>query len=65
VAVTHDAEGQLEQLVSRYHSVVSPLRQVLRELHEDLQQVTDGTVADYIPSWPGPTLSGSVSAWSL
>jgi len=49
VAVTHDAEGQLEQLVSRYHSVVSPLRQVLRELHEDLQQVTDGTVADYIP----------------
>ena len=49
VVATNDVDAQLDRLISRFQSVASPLRQLLRELHTTYQSVTDGCIARYIP----------------
>ena len=49
VVATNDVDAQLDRLISRFQSVASPLRQLLRELHTTFQSVTDGCIANYIP----------------
>ena len=70
MAIGNDVDAHLDGLISRFQSIASPLRQVLREVHAAWQPVTDGVVADYIPelaraeaSWFGlsvVTLDGQV-----
>jgi glutaminase len=42
-------ESDLDALIGKMKSAASPLRGVLRDLHEKYQPLTDGKVADYIP----------------
>lgn len=41
--------NEIDLLLGRMKSVVSPLREILRDLHRRLQPNTEGKVADYIP----------------
>ncbi len=41
--------NEVDLLIGRMKAVVSPLRDILRELHARLQSIDDGKVADYIP----------------
>jgi len=44
-----EEDDPLKELVTRMKSATSPLRGLLRELHEQLSLVNDGAVANYIP----------------
>jgi glutaminase len=42
-------ENELDLLLGRMKAAASPLRDILRQLHADIQSDSDGKVADYIP----------------
>jgi glutaminase len=46
---TKSSDGELDLLLGKMKAAASPLREVLRELHERYAPLDDGKVADYIP----------------
>ena len=47
--MSKEPDTYLDDLLGRMKSAASPLRETLREIHEQLREIDDGSVADYIP----------------